>query len=70
MYEEIIDLKSDLEAKEFERVGGTQTMKSRFLLAAASNRNIEELVEQGAYFRSLRNFMVDTGTIEPCDGQT
>ncbi len=38
-----------LEAKEFERVGGTRTMKTRFRLVAASNRNIEELVEQGLF---------------------
>jgi len=38
-----------LEAKEFERVGSTRTMKTRFRLVAASNRNIEELVEQGLF---------------------
>lgn len=40
-----------LETKEFERVGGTQTHKTRFRLLAASNRDIGELVEKG-YFRS------------------
>ncbi len=38
-----------LEAKEFERVGSTRTMKTQFRLVAASNRNIEELVEQGLF---------------------
>lgn len=38
-----------LETKEFERVGGTQTLKTRFRLVAASNRNIEELVAQGLF---------------------
>lgn len=38
-----------LEAREFERVGGTQTIKTRFRLLAASNRNIEELVDKGLF---------------------
>jgi transcriptional regulator with GAF, ATPase, and Fis domain len=38
-----------LETKEFERVGGTRTLKTRFRLVAASNRNIEELVERGLF---------------------
>ena len=38
-----------LETKEFERVGGSQTLKTRFRLVAASNRNIEDLVEQGLF---------------------
>ena len=38
-----------LETKTFERVGGTRTMKTRFRLVAASNRNIEELVEKGLF---------------------
>ena len=38
-----------LETKEFERVGGTRTLTTRFRLVAASNRNIEELVEQGLF---------------------
>jgi transcriptional regulator with GAF, ATPase, and Fis domain/tetratricopeptide (TPR) repeat protein len=38
-----------LETRTFERVGGTRTMKTRFRLVAASNRNIEELVEQGLF---------------------
>lgn len=40
-----------LETREFERVGGTRTLKTDFRLLAASNRNIKELVE-GGYFRS------------------
>ena len=38
-----------LETKEFERVGGTKTLQTRFRLIAASNRDIEELVEQGLF---------------------
>ncbi len=38
-----------LETKTFERVGGAQTLKTRFRLVAASNRNIEDLVEQGLF---------------------
>ncbi len=38
-----------LESREFERVGSTRTMKTRFRLVAASNRNIEELVEKGLF---------------------
>lgn len=38
-----------LETKEFERVGGTQTLKTRFRLVAASNRNMEDLVAQGLF---------------------
>ena len=38
-----------LETREFERVGGTRTLKTRFRLIAASNRNLEDLVEQGLF---------------------
>ena len=38
-----------LETKAFERVGGTRTIKTRFRLLAASNRNMEELVEKGLF---------------------
>lgn len=38
-----------LETREFERVGCTRTIKTRFRLVAASNRNIEELVERGLF---------------------
>ncbi len=38
-----------LETKAFERVGGNRTLKTRFRLVAASNRNIEALVEQGLF---------------------
>lgn len=38
-----------LETKEFERVGGTRTLKTRFRIVAASNRNIEKMVEQGLF---------------------
>lgn len=38
-----------LETHEFERVGGSRTLKTEFRLVAASNRNIEDLVEQGLF---------------------
>ncbi|MBA2882929.1 transcriptional regulator with GAF, ATPase, and Fis domain/tetratricopeptide (TPR) repeat protein [Desulfosalsimonas propionicica] len=38
-----------LETREFERVGGTRTLKTRFRLVAASNCNIEDLVRQGLF---------------------
>jgi transcriptional regulator with GAF, ATPase, and Fis domain len=38
-----------LETREFERVGCTRTIKTRFRLVTASNRNIEELVERGLF---------------------
>ena len=38
-----------LENKEFERVGGTKTLKTRFRLVAASNRNIGDLVKKGLF---------------------
>ncbi len=38
-----------LETKEFERVGGSRTQKTSFRLVAASNRNIEDLVEKGLF---------------------
>ena len=38
-----------LETRAFERVGGTKTLKTRFRLVAASNRNIEDLVAQGLF---------------------
>ena len=38
-----------LEAKEFERVGGTQTLKTNFRLLASSNKDLEELVEKGLF---------------------
>lgn len=38
-----------LETRQFERVGGTQTFKTRFRLVAASNRSIEDLVEKGLF---------------------
>ena len=38
-----------LETKAFERVGGSQTLNTKFRLVAASNRNIEDLVAQGLF---------------------
>lgn len=47
-----------LETREFERVGGNRTLKTCCRLVAASNRNIEELVEQGL-FRSDFNYRLN-----------
>lgn len=38
-----------LETREFERVGGNRTLKTKFRLIAASNRNIEELVDRDLF---------------------
>ena len=40
-----------LETKQFERVGGNQTLTTSFRLLASSNRNLEELISKG-FFRS------------------
>ncbi len=42
-----------LQEKEFERVGGDRTIKSDFRLIAATNRNLEKMVEQGAFRSDL-----------------
>ena len=38
-----------LETREFERVGGSETLKTNFRLLASSNRNLEDLVAQGLF---------------------
>jgi len=38
-----------LETREFERAGGARTIQTNFRLVAASNRNIDELVERGLF---------------------
>ncbi len=38
-----------LETRQFERVGGNQTLKTNFRLLASSNRNLEELVARGLF---------------------
>lgn len=38
-----------LETREFERVGGSETLITRFRLIAASNQDIETLVEKGLF---------------------
>jgi len=42
-----------LQSKEFERLGGTKTLKSNFRLIAATNRNLENLVETGKFRADL-----------------
>jgi len=42
-----------LQEQEFERVGGTQTLKVNVRVMAASNRNLEELVKSGAFRNDL-----------------
>lgn len=59
--DEIGDLPLDLQAKllrvlqdgEFERVGGTQTLKVNVRLIAATNRNLEKAVEQERFRADL-----------------
>jgi two-component system response regulator AtoC len=42
-----------LQEKEFERVGGTETIKVDVRIIAATNRHLEELVRQGAFREDL-----------------
>jgi formate hydrogenlyase transcriptional activator len=42
-----------LQTKQFERVGGTKTMKSDFRLITATNQNLEELVKAGRFREDL-----------------
>ncbi|BBE71944.1 nif-specific transcriptional activator NifA [Oharaeibacter diazotrophicus] len=42
-----------LQEGEFERVGGTQTLKADFRLICATNKNLEKAVEQGAFRADL-----------------
>lgn len=42
-----------LQSKEFERLGGQETLRSDFRLLAATNRNLEMEVEQGRFRRDL-----------------
>lgn len=42
-----------LQEKEFERIGGTRTIKSDFRVIAATNRNLEEDVEKGRFREDL-----------------
>ncbi|MBI4962687.1 MAG: nif-specific transcriptional activator NifA [Desulfomonile tiedjei] len=42
-----------LQEKEFERVGGTQTIKTDVRVMTATNRDLEELIEQGKFRQDL-----------------
>jgi Nif-specific regulatory protein len=42
-----------LQEREFERVGGTQTLKVDIRLIAATNRNLEEAIETGEFRQDL-----------------
>jgi transcriptional regulator with PAS, ATPase and Fis domain len=42
-----------IEEKEFERVGGTQLIRSDFRLIAASNQNLEDMVAEGRFRKDL-----------------
>lgn len=42
-----------LQEKEFERVGGTKTIKTNVRLVAATNRNLEEMVKKGEFREDL-----------------
>ncbi len=42
-----------LEEKEFERVGGTKVIKSDFRLIAATNRNLEKMIEEKLFRNDL-----------------
>jgi transcriptional regulator with GAF, ATPase, and Fis domain len=42
-----------LQSKEFERVGGAETLRSDFRLVAATNRNLEQAVKDGRFRSDL-----------------
>lgn len=42
-----------LQEREFERVGGTETIKADVRIITATNRNLEQLVEEGAFREDL-----------------
>jgi len=42
-----------LQEKEFERVGGTQTIKTDVRVITATNRDLEELIEEGIFRQDL-----------------
>ncbi len=42
-----------LQEREFERVGGTKTIKVNVRIIAATNRNLEELIEEGKFRQDL-----------------
>jgi len=42
-----------LQEKEFERVGGTQTIKTDVRVITATNRSLEELIEEGRFRQDL-----------------
>ncbi len=52
-----------LETKEFERLGGNDTIKSSFRLVAATNRNLEEALEEGKFrddlYYRIKGFPID-----------
>lgn len=60
-FDEIGDMPIDLQAKllralqerEFERVGGTRTFPLKARIIAATNRDLESLIEQGAFREDL-----------------
>lgn len=59
--DEIGDLQPDmqvqllrvLETKQFERIGGSETLNSDFRLITATNRDLQEMVEAGSFRRDL-----------------
>jgi transcriptional regulator with PAS, ATPase and Fis domain len=61
LLDEITEMRLDLQSKllrvlqeqEFERVGGTETMKVDVRIIATTNRNIEQSVERGEFRRDL-----------------
>ncbi|MCF8024750.1 MAG: sigma 54-interacting transcriptional regulator [Desulfobacteraceae bacterium] len=52
-YETQIRLLRVLQTKEFERVGGTETLQSDFRLIVATNKNLEEMVHAGKFRADL-----------------
>ncbi|MBN1953302.1 MAG: sigma 54-interacting transcriptional regulator [Bacteroidales bacterium] len=48
-----VKLLRTLQEKEYERVGGAETIKSNVRIVAATNRNLENLIEKGTFREDL-----------------
>jgi Nif-specific regulatory protein len=59
-----------LQSREFERVGGTETLRTDARVIAATNRNLEERVQSGAFRQDLYyRLNVFSITVPPLSGR-
>ena len=65
-----VKLLRGIQSGEFERVGGSQTRKVDVRIIAATNRNLEEMVEQGTYradlFYRLKVVAIEVPPLREC----